>query len=93
MSRYIGAMPVLWVDISGDAGATSDRKFVEANAIALLTNRGREPIDPPSPGWLGKLSPHPAIRESGLWNVHHVDEHHDPAFLNVFGGYVRSTGS
>jgi hypothetical protein len=93
VSRYICAMPVLWVDIPGAAGTTSDRKLVEANAIALLTNRGREPIDPPSLDWLGNLSPHPAIRDSGLWNVHHVDEHHDPAFLNVLERYVGSTAS
>lgn len=93
VSRYICAMPVLWVGIPGDAGTTSDRKLIEANAIALLTNRGREPIDPSSPDWLGNLSPHPAIRESGLWNVHHVDERHDSGFLNVLEGYVRSSGS
>jgi hypothetical protein len=92
-SRYIGTMPVLWVGIPGDAGTTSDRKLVEANAIALLTNRGRKPIDPSSPGWLGSLSSHPAIRESGLWNVHHVDDHYDSAFLNLLEGYVESTGS
>jgi hypothetical protein len=88
VSKYICAMPVLWVGVPGDAGTTSDRKLIEANAIALLTNLGCEPIDPPSPGWLGNFSPHPAIRESGLWNVHHVDEHHDPAFLDVLEGYV-----
>jgi hypothetical protein len=93
VSSYIGAMPVLWVGIPGDAGTTNDRKLVEASTIALLSNRGRQPIDPPSPGWLGNLSPHPAIRGSGLWNVQHVDEHHDPAFLNVLEGYVGSTGS
>jgi hypothetical protein len=93
VSRYIRAMTVLWVSVPGDAGTTSDRKLIEANAIALLTNRQREPIDPPSPGWLGRLSRHSAIRESGLWNVQHVDERHDPGFLNVLEGYVRSTGS
>lgn len=93
VSRYISAMPVLWVSVPGNPGTTSDRKLIEANAIALLTNRRREPIDPPSPGWLGRLSRHPAIRESGLWNVQHVDERHDPAFLNLLEGYVRSTGS
>jgi hypothetical protein len=93
VSRYICAMPVVWVGIPGEAGVTSDRKLVEANAIALLSNRGRQPIDRPSLGWLGNLSPHPAVRESGLWNVHHVDEYHDPAFLDVLEGYVRSTCS
>lgn len=92
VSEYIGAMPVIWVSIPGDAGTESDRKLVEANAIALLSNCDREPIDPPTQGWLGRLSPHPAIRESGLWNVQHVDEHHDSAFLTVFESYVRSTG-
>ena len=93
VSRYICAMPLLWVGIPGDAAKSNDRKLVEANSIALLTNRGREPVDSPSPGWLGNLSPHPAIRDSGLWNVHHVDEHYDPAFLDVLESYVRLTES
>lgn len=82
-------MPVLWVDIPGDAASTNDRKLVETGAIALLSNRGRKPIDSPSPGWLGNLSPHPAVRESGFWNVHHVDERHDPRFLDLIERYVN----
>lgn len=89
VSTYIGAMPVLWVWIPGDAASTNDRKIVEAGSIALLSNRGRNPIDRPSPGWLGNRSPHPAIRESGLWNVHHVDERHDLKFLDVIERYVN----
>lgn len=91
VSRYIGAMTLLWVAVAGEAGHTSDRKLIEANAIALLTNRRRAPLDPPSIGWLGNESPHPAIRESGLWNVQHVDDRHDPSFLNVLEGYVHAS--
>jgi hypothetical protein len=66
--------------------------MIEANAIGLLSNRDRAPIDPPTPEWLGNFSPHPAIRASGLWNVQHVDERHDPVFLDLFERYVGSAG-
>jgi hypothetical protein len=91
VSAYIGAMPLLWVSVPGDAGPTSDRKVIEANAIALLSNRGREAIDEASEEWLGRHSPHPAVNRSGLWNVHHVDERHDPSFLTVLERCVRAT--
>lgn len=46
--------------------------MIERGAIALLSNAGREPIDRPSEGWLGRRWPSPAIRESGLWTVDHT---------------------
>ena len=68
--------------------ATSDRRTLETNAIALLSNSGRSPIDPPSATWLGHRASDPAIRGSGLWNVNHVGKGHDPAFLALLHQYV-----
>lgn len=91
VSAYIGAMPVLWIEVAGEAGTASDRKLIEANTIALLSNYEREAVDAASPDWLGRRSPHPAISRSGLWNVHHVEETYDPSYLDVLERYVQAT--
>ena len=49
VSKTIAAMRFLWLDIDDDPGEDSARGYVERNAIALLSNFGKEPIDPPSP--------------------------------------------
>lgn len=87
VSEFIRSMPFLWVGVSGQPGPTSDRALIESNAIALLSNR-RSPIDPPSSEWIGLHADRPAIRESGLWNVNHVDEGYDRSFLAVLTKYV-----
>jgi hypothetical protein len=82
VSRVIGNMPFLWLAIDDDAGPDSLRGFIEGNAIALLSNYGRPPLDAPSPDWLGRHSDREKVRSSGLWNSNHVDESYDPAFLD-----------
>ena len=75
-SRHIGAMPFLWLSVPGRA----DRGYLESNSIALLS-RLSGGLDQPGASWLGRHAERPEIRESGLWNVHHVSGHYDPAFL------------
>ncbi|HEY8345757.1 MAG TPA: hypothetical protein VIL07_00585 [Symbiobacteriaceae bacterium] len=91
VSQHIRSMPFLWVAVDDPPGPQSHRKVIEANAVALLSNLGKEPIDPPSPNWLGRWASRPAIRESGLWNVDHVDEPYAPEFLDLLEQYVRNT--
>lgn len=91
VSQYIRSMPFLWVAVEDPPGKASHRKVIEANAIGLLSNLGREPVDPPSPGWLGRWADRPAVRESGLWNVNHVDEGYDPGFLDLLERYITAT--
>jgi hypothetical protein len=81
VSKVIGVMPFLFLAIEDDPGPDSTRRFVERNSIALLSNYGRLPGDPPSAGWLGRHSRSNRVRESGLWNSNHVNEHHAPEFL------------
>jgi len=90
VSQFIGRMPFLFVEIPDAPGNTNHRGVVEASAIGLLSNRGKPPIDPPSPNWLGHYADRPAIKESGLWNVNHVDGAHDPAFLDVLAEHIRA---
>jgi hypothetical protein len=90
VSAYIGAMPVLWVDVPGEAGPDSCRALIERNAIALLSNH-RAPVDPPSEGWLGHHSERDAICSSGLWNLNSVDGDYDPGFIAVLQKSIDST--
>jgi hypothetical protein len=83
VSRYIAAMPFLWLDIDDPPGPDSLRGFIERNAIALLSNHERMPFDLASPDWLGHSSGRARVRSSGLWNQQHVEEAHDPIFLDA----------
>lgn len=85
VSDCIGAMTLLWLEVDDPAGPASDRRVIEAGAIALLSNLDRAPIDAPSAGWLGRCASHRLVRESGLWNVNHVRDPPEGPFLNVFG--------
>lgn len=93
VSRYLGAMSFLWLSIDDDPGPESLRGAIERNAIALLSNYERPPLDPPSPRWLGHASDRPLVRGSGLWNQRHVQETHDPAFLDLFEGVIEHIGN
>lgn len=90
VSTYIREQPFLWVTLDDEPGADSDRAYVERNAIALVSSYD-EATTPRADDWLGRHSRSPQIRESGLWNVNHVEEEYDPAFLDVFEDAVAET--
>jgi hypothetical protein len=92
VSAVIRAMPMVWVSVPGAAGPENDRALIERGAIALLSNRRKPPIDASSPRWLGGFSPYPEVRESGLWNVKHVDDRYDTAFIDLLESYVDAMG-
>jgi hypothetical protein len=76
-------MPFIWLAIEDDSGPASLRGYIERNAISLLSNSGKAPIDAPSGNWLGHSCNRIKVRKSGLWNQNHIDESHDPAFLEM----------
>lgn len=82
VSAYLGNMTLLWLDVDDAPGPDSDRATIERNAIALLS-QSDDVIDPSSPDWLGLHSANDKIRTSGLWNVNHIGDAYDPAFLAV----------
>ena len=90
VSAVIRAMPFLWIGIDDAPGPASLRGYIERNAIALLSNYGRSPLDPASKTWLGHLCDRERVRSSGLWNWRHVDERHDPRFLDTLEALVES---
>ncbi len=91
VSAYVAAMPFLWLDIGDEPGPNSQRGFIEGNAIALLSNHERMPLDPASAGWLGHSSDRPRVRGSGLWNQQRVEETHDPVFLDTLEKLIDMT--
>ncbi len=88
VSKVIGEMPFLWLAVADEPGPTSLRGYIERNAIALLSNCARQPIDPPSPSWLGLHCSRQKVRDSGLWNSNHVTERYDPAFLDTLADMI-----
>ena len=76
VSRHIGAMPLLWLNVPA-------RAYLESNSIALLSCLTGGP-DLPSTSWLGRYAERAEraeIRGSGLWNIQHVTGHYEPGFL------------
>lgn len=90
VSTLIGAMRVLWISVPDEPGPSSERAYIERNAIALLSNHG-VPLDPPSETWLGRCSPRQEIRDSGLWNLKYVNERYDAAFLDRLEDSIART--
>lgn len=93
VSLKVGEMPFLWLAIEDAPGPDSLRGYIERNSIALLSNSGRQAIDPPSNGWLGHHSDRERVRVSGLWNQNHVDEAYDPEFLGMLKHLVNDMRS
>lgn len=89
VSRLIREMPFLWLSVTDEPGPRSLRGYIERNAIALLSNYDKTPIDPPSDSWLGSHCTREKVRASGLWNSNHVNEEYDPAFLVTLGSLVE----
>ena len=87
VSRYIGVMPFLWLDVP-DRAARDD---IEAGAIGLLSLRTGG-TDPPSSGWLGHHALKTEIQYSGLWNVQHTKGRYDPGFLDLMAAGVQALG-
>lgn len=93
VSKVIGAMRFLWLPIDDEPGNDSARGYIERNAIGLLSNLGKEPIDPPSAGWLGHECSRDRVRRSGLWNQNHVDDGYEPAFLDQLEQLIPESGA
>lgn len=93
VSEYIRDLPLLWVDVDDEPGPQSDRAYIERNAIALVSNYEKDSLDPRSDGWLGHDSPRSKISDSGLWNINHVEEQYDAAFLDRLADAVKETSA
>jgi len=86
VSRYIGTMPFLWLNVSDSPGPESERGVIERNAIALLSGRRESATN-----WLGRHSDRDPVRRSGLWNNRHVDESWDSSFFELMEKWIEKT--
>lgn len=95
VTRIIGGMPFVWLEIDDAPGAGSMRGYVERNAISLLSNLAKSPLDAPSAHWRGAGCDRGKglVKDSGLWNQNHVDEDYDPAFLDVLERFAQEGGT
>jgi len=91
VSEYLREQPFLWIRVDDEPSKNSDRAKIEENVIALLSNFEKGSIDPRSDDWLGEDSPKKEIRESGLWNVNHVEEDYSSDFLELLEEKVEQT--
>jgi len=91
VSDYLRELPFLWIDVDGEPSANCDRAYIERNMIALLSNYQRDSIDARGSQWLGKHSRSEKIRDSGIWNVNHVDEGYDLSFIGMLKEAVEKT--
>lgn len=91
VSRIIGVMPFLCLQVLGDSSKDNMRAYIETNSIALLSNRNKErKIDPPLVNWLGKYSGQPNVVESGLWNSDDTEKVYNPKFLDKLEGLISN---
>lgn len=93
VSAHIAAMSVVVIPVADEPGPQSMRGWVERNAIALLSNFNRHPLDPPSSNWLGHSSNRPLVRSSGLWNQNHVEDTHAASLLDELEQLVSRSPS
>lgn len=91
VSKIIGVMPFLFVQVIGESSKDNMRAYIETNSIALLSNRNKEnKIDLPSMNWLGKYSGHQDVVESGLWNSVDTEKVYDSKFLDKLEGLISN---
>jgi hypothetical protein len=67
------------------------RGVLERNSIGLLSRR-QGGLDQPSATWLGRYADSEKVRSSGLWNVNHVDDQYDLAFMEILDQLVQEIG-
>ncbi len=91
VSEYIRGLPFLWVAVDDEPGPDSDRAYIERNTIALVSNYRKPSLDTRSQGWVGHASHSEKIRDSGLWNINHVEEGYDSAFLERLANGIKAT--
>ncbi|ABD08171.1 hypothetical protein RPB_3475 [Rhodopseudomonas palustris HaA2] len=90
VSKTLGTMRVLWLDIGDEPAVDSDRAFVEQSSIGLLSRFNV--LTPQAPDeWLGRQSHDYRIFLSGLWNLNYTFRRPHREFLTVLRRYVDIT--
>lgn len=90
VSRYIGNLKLLFLNVPGDSSSENDRSYLEKNTIALLSSVGNV-LTPPSMNWLGSWSEKREVIRSGLWNVDYTFSMYDHKLNDLFSLYTNFT--
>lgn len=90
VSKIIGAMQVVWLDVDDTPGPESERAYLERNAIGLLSRLGLLGSGS-EPDWLGRFSSDWRIAISGLWNLNHLFYKPDVDFMERLTAAVERT--
>ncbi len=90
VSEETSSMEVLVVPIE-DSNPERIAKYIEQNAIALLSNFNKKPMDGPSSDWLGNYCSNTLVRGSGLWNSNGVMYQYDRHFMEIFEILVKAS--
>ena len=88
VSVLVGGMRVVWIGVQDLPTASSDRAFIERNAIGALSRQSVVARNIPQT-WLGNASPDYRISLSGLWNLNHLFAEPHQQFLDVLNHYVE----
>lgn len=90
VSNVIGDMPFIVLNVPGESGKNNMRAFIETNSIALLSNRDKkQKIDLPTDDWLGYITGHSAVTESGLWNSDDTEKNYNSKIIKIIGDHLR----
>lgn len=94
VSEYIRKLPFLFVKVDPKNNGAKDRKYLENNLIALISNINRKSRnqlcpDLPSPEWLGHHSTRDAVRDSALWNNNGTKGNYDSKSLDLLKHYIE----
>lgn len=90
VTAFMRKLHVAWLAVEDEPNAQSDRACLEQNLIGLLSNH-YQPVDVPSPSWLGRHSPTAEIRQSALWNVRATNNKLVMGALDMLDFYVDVT--
>ena len=87
VSKYIGNLGIIVLDVDDEPSANSIRSFVEKNSISLLSSINSS-FNFPMIDWLGNYSNREEIRKSALWNINYVNSTYDESLLDVVERHV-----
>jgi len=95
VSAYLARLLVTVLPVLDEPGPTSMRGYVERNAIGVLTRHYKPGAasaqGSSSAAWLGRHARPHAVRAGGLWNVNHVGERPEAAFIERLERLVRGS--
>lgn len=83
VSKYVAQMDFIWMAVP----EAEDRVAIDKGTVSLLSNAGRQPVDPASENWLGH-SAGESISRAGIWNVDYTEWAPDAGVLELLRRHI-----